>query len=134
VDPVAIATGIAAILTATGGVILVIRELRRRERREYDKEIGELSDQLHLCRSDFTAFRLWAFQLRQSAADRGVDAGEPPQPRHLVDEVPSHRRGVVRDVRWLDDGNGGAGDGGPENDNDPDDNSRRGRGSSGSSG
>ena len=87
-DWAAIATGIGAILTAAGGVTLVVREFRRRDRAAYRQEVDDLSDQLHLCRADFTTFRTWAFELRQRAADAGVEQDEPPQPRHLVDEVP----------------------------------------------
>jgi hypothetical protein len=119
-DWTAIATGIGAILTAAGGVLLVVREFRRRDRRAYRREIDDLSDQLHLCRADFTTFRSWAFELRQRAADAGVEQGEPPQPRHLVDEIPGRRRGVVRDVSWIDDGDRRAGDGGTDQgDRDP---------------
>ena len=74
-DWAAIATGIGAILTAAGGVTLVVREFRRRDRRAYRQEVDDLSDQLHLCRADFTTFRTWAFELRQRAADAGVEDG-----------------------------------------------------------
>ena len=46
-DLAAIFTGVAAILTAAGGVVLVVREFRRRDRRDSQRDIDELEPDLH---------------------------------------------------------------------------------------
>ena len=112
-DLAAIFTGIAAILTAAGGVILVVREFRRRDRRDCQRDIDELTEDLHLLRQDYTDFRRWAFLMHQRAIDAGAEVENPPPPRPLA---PTDHEGVrrlrhpLRDQRRADDGNGGPGD------------------------
>jgi len=112
VDLAAIFTGIAAIVTGVGGVMIVIREFRRRDRRGYQFEIDELNAELHLLREDFADFRRWAFTMHQRAADAGVDVEHPPQPVPLTpvdhDGVRLGRR-ALRRLGRADDGNGGGG-------------------------
>jgi hypothetical protein len=113
VDVAAILTGIAAILTAAGGMTLVIREFRRRDRRAYQGEIDELTTELHLLREDFADHRRWAFELQQRASSAGLDVLHPPEPRPLApvdpDGVRLGRR-TLRRFRRTDDGNRGPGD------------------------
>lgn len=111
-DAAAILTGIAAILTAAGGVTLAVREFRRRDRRGYQREIDELTVELHLLREDFTDFRRWAFMMHSKAVDAGADVSNPPPPRPLAPIDSEGVRLVRRSLRHLggpDDGNGGAG-------------------------
>jgi hypothetical protein len=113
VDIAAIFTGIAAILTAAGGMMLVVREFRRRDRRGYQFEIDELNEELHLLREDFSDFRRWAFTMHERAVDAGADVTSPPPPRPLApvdpDGVRMGRR-ALRHFRRADDGNGGRSD------------------------
>jgi len=112
VDLAAILTGLAAILTGTGGVILVIREFRRRDRRECQRDVDELVDDLHLLRQDFAEFRRWSFQMQERAIDAGADVSEPPLPHPLAPtdhEGLRLLRGALRHRRGADDGDGGAG-------------------------
>jgi len=113
VDLATILTGCAAIVTAAGGVILVIRELRRRDRRDCQRDLDELGMDLHLLREDFAEFRRWAFLMQQQAIDAGADVSNPPPPRPLA--ATDHEglrllRHPLRHRERPDDGNGGGGD------------------------
>ena len=113
-DLAAILTGVAAILTAAGGCALVIREFRRRDRTDCQADIDQLSDDLHVVRSDFAEFRRWAFFLREQAIDAGLDVGEPPPPHPLApepDETVRLGRHLVRRLRRAHHGDSGPGDG-----------------------
>jgi hypothetical protein len=44
-----------------------VREFRRRDRRGYQFEIDELSEELHLIREDFADFKRWAFMMHAGA-------------------------------------------------------------------
>lgn len=113
-EPAAIFTGIAAVLTAAGGMLLVVREFRRRDRRACQEDVDQLSEDLHLLRQDFSHLRRWAFIVRQQAIDAGVDATDPPEPRPLAPLDPDGvRRGslLARRVKRPDDGDRGPGDG-----------------------
>lgn len=52
-----ILTGIGAILTAAGGTYLLVHEFRRRDRRESQKEIESLEEDLHHVRQDNIVLR-----------------------------------------------------------------------------
>ena len=112
-DLAAILTGVAAILTAAGGCALVIREFRRRDRTDCQQDIDQLSEDLHVVRSDFAAFRRWAFFLREQAIDAGLDISEPPPPHPLAPADETVRLGgrVVRRIRRAHHGDRGPGDG-----------------------
>jgi len=85
VDLPTILTGIGAIVTAGGGVVLLVREFRRRDRVESDKELDALSRDLHATRADLIAFRRYAFELRGLLADAGIDQPDAPSPHELDD-------------------------------------------------
>jgi hypothetical protein len=113
VDVAAILTGLFAILTGTGGVILVVREFRRRDRRECQRDVDELVRDLHLLRGDFAEFRRWAFLMQERAVDAGADVSSPPEPRPLAPTDHEGLRVVRRTLRHrggADDGDGGTGD------------------------
>jgi len=113
VDIAAILTGIVAILTGAGGVLLVVREFRRRDRRECQRDIDELTQDLHLIREDFADFRRWAFTMHAKALDVGADVSNPPPPRPLAptdDEGLRVVRHPLRRLRGHDHGHGGTGD------------------------
>ena len=114
-DVAAIFTGVAAILTAAGGMILVIREFRRRDRVACQEDLDQIGEDLHLLRQDFAHFQRWAYMLRQQALQAGVDASDPPEPRPLAPVDPDGlRRGspAARRLKRADDGDRDAGDGG----------------------
>ena len=85
-DLEAILAGVGAIVTAAAGVVLIVREFRRRERLASLKEIDEMSAELSRLRHDFLAFRRFAFGLAQMLADRGVDVPPAPAPSELSPE------------------------------------------------
>jgi hypothetical protein len=113
VDLAAIFTGMAAILTAAGGMILVIREFRRRDRNACQEDLDQLGEDLHLLRQDYAHFQRWAYLLRQQALEAGVDTSDPPEPRPLAPLDPDGlRRGspVARRLKRSHHGDGGTGD------------------------
>jgi hypothetical protein len=73
-----ILAGIAGLLTASGGAVLVVREFRRRDHRSANREIKMLSDDLDTCRSEELRWRGYAHRLRQRLADEGVETPDPP--------------------------------------------------------
>ena len=80
-DPEQIFTGIGAVVTAAGGCTLILREMRRRDRVESQREIEELSRELHDLRNSFLEFRHFTFSLRSLMVDNGLNPPEAPQPR-----------------------------------------------------
>ncbi|HKV67674.1 MAG TPA: hypothetical protein VJN72_06260 [Gaiellales bacterium] len=80
IDPAAIFSGLGAIVTAAGGVALVLRELRRRDRVALAEEIKELNLEVHELRASFQDFRRFAYQLRMQMVDAGLDPPDPPIP------------------------------------------------------
>ena len=111
---------IGAVVAAGAGVTIIVRELRRRDRRQSAKEIGELEEEIHRLRAAVIALRHYAFQLGELLADRGVDPPPPPYEPHaqpddlgsgvLRDEWDAHVRGRLRRDRRRD---------GEPGDNDP---------------
>lgn len=78
-DLAAVFTGIGAILTAAGGTALVVREFRRRERKECDKEIEELSTELHAVRQRVIRLEQWAYRVQRQASHVGIVIEETPE-------------------------------------------------------
>lgn len=78
-DLTAILAGVGAILTAAGGIVLVVREFRRRDHRAANAEIDVLSDELHRCRHLHLLWRNYAFDLQRRLADHGLPPPPPPE-------------------------------------------------------
>jgi hypothetical protein len=78
-------TGIAAVLCAVGGIILIVRELHRRERRSADRQIDTLSKQVHTLRADTMAYRSWGFKVARTMVDAGLEVPPPPEPTELAE-------------------------------------------------
>jgi hypothetical protein len=78
----AIFTGIAAIITAAGGVVLVIREFRRRDRIAMQKEIDDVNEELARLQHDYLELRKFMLQISQLLIEHGIAPPELPIPRH----------------------------------------------------
>ena len=79
-----LAAGLAAVLTAAGGCILVIREITRRDRAAMRREMAELSTDVTELRADLVACRRYAFDLAVTMAQHGLEPDTPP--RLLTDD------------------------------------------------
>jgi regulator of replication initiation timing len=75
---VALITGVAAIITGVGGILLAIREVRRRERRSAQRNIEEFEHQLNECQAENVKLHMWNYGLRTRLADEGIEPPEPP--------------------------------------------------------
>ena len=96
-DAGALLAGIGAVIAAGAGVIILVRELRRRDRKQSLKEIADLEAALHSRQRTVLSLRQYAFQLGELLADRGV---EPPPPPHETPEpADAGGGGVLRD-QW----------------------------------
>jgi len=80
----AILAGIGAIVTAAGGIVLIVREFRRRDRRKSIREIEQLNDEVHALRADFLAYRSWAYDLAVAMTGHGLPVPPAPPPVHSV--------------------------------------------------
>lgn len=75
-----ILAGIGAIVTAAGGVILVIRELRRRDRVASVRQIDDLTNDLNATRQEALVCERWAFQVSEMMIGQGITPPELPKP------------------------------------------------------
>jgi hypothetical protein len=71
-------TGIGAILFATMGVALSIREVRRKERRDAQAIIDGLEDRLLAQENEAIAWRRYVYDLRILMAEHGITSPDPP--------------------------------------------------------
>lgn len=78
----AILTGIAAILTAAGGIALVIREYRRHDRRIMQRELDDINEELNVLQHDYLELRKFMLQISQLMIEHGIEPPETPVPRH----------------------------------------------------
>jgi len=75
-DAVAIITGLAAIISAVGGVLLTIRAVRNRERLSYKKELDTIEQMLETERHERVVAEVHNYKLRLELAEHGIT---PPQ-------------------------------------------------------
>jgi hypothetical protein len=73
VDITAIIAGVGAILTATGGTLLVVHEFRRRDHLAANRQRELLSDDLAECRDELVRSNQMTFEMRQRMAEHGVE-------------------------------------------------------------
>ena len=72
-------TGVGAILSAGAGVAMIWREVKSRQHKEIkrlDEELGQTQEQL-------VAYHRYAYDLRETLADHGIDAPQLPPPPPL---------------------------------------------------
>jgi hypothetical protein len=78
VDITTIFAGIGAILTAAGGVMLVIREFRRRDHRAARRTIADLNADITELRHDVLTCRRYAYLLAERMVELGHEVPERP--------------------------------------------------------
>jgi len=74
----AILTGIAAILTAAGAVVIIVREFRRRERRVMQGQIHDLERELEKLQHDYLELRKFMMQISELLVANGIEPPEIP--------------------------------------------------------
>lgn len=68
---------VGALATGAGGCLLVIHELRRRDRRALKRELDDLGADVLELRTAIVICRRYAFLLVEKLADHGVEIPEP---------------------------------------------------------
>jgi len=84
---------LGSIFTAALGVVLVIREFRRRDRRESLREIEQCNDEVHALRADFLSYRTWAYGIAVMLANTGAHVPPAPPPVRAEKESRDDRPG-----------------------------------------
>lgn len=79
-DPAAIVAGIGAVIAAAAGLLLVVREFRRREHNAARREVDAMAGDFYQLDQSYIALRLHCFRLRQQLADLGVETPPAPEP------------------------------------------------------
>jgi hypothetical protein len=78
----AIFTGIAAIVTAAGGIVIVVREFRRRDRRAAQRELDDVIKQLELLQHDYIELRKFMLQISELLIEHGIEPPPLPETSH----------------------------------------------------
>lgn len=76
----AIVAGVGAVVAAALGVVLVVREFRRRDRRASIAEIAQLSATVHALRADSIAYRRWGYDVAVQLTAAGIVVPPAPPP------------------------------------------------------
>ena len=76
--------GSTAIGAQIGGCALVVRELRRRDRKEMQRTIDERDTEIAQAHRDYIDCRQYAFSLATQLADHGLDVAPPPKPGQVA--------------------------------------------------
>ena len=79
----AVLAGVTAIITAAGGIFIVVHEFRRRERRQMQQQIDDMADELNSLQHDYLELRKFMLQISQLLLDNGIAAPEIPIPKHF---------------------------------------------------
>jgi hypothetical protein len=74
----ALLAALGAILAAAGGIYLLVKEFRRRDRIASARQIDDLSDELTITRRDLLVYQQWAFDTSQTMASSGMVPPELP--------------------------------------------------------
>lgn len=77
-DLAAIFTGIVALVTGIGGIVVAIREVRRRERRAATANMRAYEHDLNQCQAENVKLHQYTYVLRTRLADEGHDVPDPP--------------------------------------------------------
>ena len=83
-DAGALIAGLVAVITGAAGVLLVLREIRRREHNAARREVTEMVTEFYKLDNSYIDLRLHCFRLRQQLADLGVEV--PPSPAPALHE------------------------------------------------
>ena len=81
----AILAGIGALVAAVGGVILIVREFRRRDHRAMTRQLDDLTQEVWALRVDLVAYRRWAFTVQRQAV--GVELPVEPEPHRTAGQL-----------------------------------------------
>ena len=92
-------TGLGATLLAFSGLMLIIRELRRQDRRDANEQINDLSTETYRLRDDVIAWERYSHQLRERLAQEGIEDLPVPPPPHQIEIPPAPKR--KRRRMWL---------------------------------
>ena len=76
----ALAAGIVAVLSAALGVLLVVREFRRRDHRSLQRALDDTEAELAVLRRDLIDARRFAFEAAMQLAAHGIDVPEAVLP------------------------------------------------------
>ena len=74
----AIVWGIGAILTLAGGVSLVVREIRHRDRKSMRHLLDDSERELVAAQTRIVSYRRWGFFLAERLASHGEPVPPPP--------------------------------------------------------
>jgi low affinity Fe/Cu permease len=84
VDAGTIIIGSTAISAQIGGCVLVIREFRRRDRKDMQRTIDDQVTEIGQAHRDYIECRRYAFDLATQLADHGIDVEPPPKPGQVA--------------------------------------------------
>jgi hypothetical protein len=87
-DVAAVITGAGAVATGLGGTLIVVRELRRKDRLEMKDSMDEMSTDLAHLREDLLACRRYCYRLMEILAEHGMESPPMPPLHHLGDDEP----------------------------------------------
>lgn len=72
-------TGLGAIITAAAGIVLLVREFRRRDRIAAARQIDDMAGELTITRQDLLAYEQWAFITSGLLISNGIVAPKLPE-------------------------------------------------------
>ena len=78
----AVLAGLAAVSTGALGVVVVVREFRRREHKAARAELDRLVGDLYDVDNAYIALRRYTFTIRQTLAELADEPSPPPPPVH----------------------------------------------------
>jgi len=98
-------TGLGATLLAFSGLMFIIHELRRQDKRDSNRQINELSQETYSLREDVIAWERYSHQLRERLAAEGMEDLPVPPPPHKIEipAEPKRKRQWWRLLRRGDD-------------------------------
>ena len=68
-----------AVATGAGGVVLLLHEFRRKDRKATRAAMDTYSDELYSLGQAYVELRRYDFEVRKRLADAGIDTPPPPR-------------------------------------------------------